>query len=139
MNTVEKLTALSSTVYCLLNERKHFLAVTESLLHLQKHIKISLCEAYTHYECLYLMFHKMVMLMEFSNNIRKKGSVGKEMETNFSYLIAIVQNIREKIVKVEDRIAKIKLSEKIVNKGFQDLNTVLKHHLAELELVLKCF
>lgn len=139
LNVVDKFTALSPMVYCVLNEIKHFSAIASSISLLNEHSKLLFREIFTQHERLYLMFYKMATLIEFCNSIRKqittKNCFDKETGLNLMYLISCMKNISTKMDKLETRVVKLKRCEQIINEKNKNFNAVLTHHSAELEYV----
>lgn len=128
MGTMQKSTALSATLYCILIERKHFSALAKTLLYLGEHIVRIFSEIRAQYTPLCYLFHKMATLMEFYTTVTT--------ECEFKYLMSVVKQLNEKFNKLTRRVARVQGCKKIANKKIQDLNSVLSEHITDLELVI---
>lgn len=125
MNTIEKSSALYATIFCILNERKHFSALATSLLYLNEHIALLFSETRAQYKPLCFLYHKMATLMEFYTTLTT--------ETGFKYLMFVVKNINEKFNKLERRVSHLQGYEQTAINKIQDLHGALSQHVTDLE------
>lgn len=130
MKTIENLTALSSTIFCLLNEEKHFSALTRSLQLLNEYLKLSFHQARFQYEGLRFVYWKLVTLFEFYNTVNSEKKEG-----DFKHLTSIVRRLSTKIEKLESRVDQVKSCEDAALSKVKKLSHALSKHTAGLELV----